>query len=81
MSLGNSRWGILVRDTIPSDNPQRRFGSHSFFSQAISATVANFSPATCRWGNLSPSKCLWGIVAGESSSGIQSPAIIPSEDV
>ncbi|GKB77222.1 hypothetical protein Tco_0944117 [Tanacetum coccineum] len=24
MSLGNSHWGILVRDTIPSDNPQRR---------------------------------------------------------
>ncbi|GKE54280.1 hypothetical protein Tco_1489436 [Tanacetum coccineum] len=52
MSLGNSRWGILVRDTIPSDNPQRRCGSHSFFSQAISATVANFSPATCRWGKI-----------------------------
>ncbi|GKE82977.1 hypothetical protein Tco_1552977 [Tanacetum coccineum] len=39
MSLGNSHWGILVRDTIPSDNPQRRCGSHSFFSQPISAMV------------------------------------------
>ncbi|GJT89684.1 hypothetical protein Tco_1078529 [Tanacetum coccineum] len=50
MSLGNSRLGILIRDAIPSDNPQRRRGSHTFFSQAISATVANISPATCRWG-------------------------------
>ncbi|GKC86686.1 ribonuclease H-like domain-containing protein [Tanacetum coccineum] len=45
------------------------------------SNISGLSPATCRWGNLSPSKCRWGIVAGESSSGIQSPAIIPSEDV
>ncbi|GJS26474.1 hexokinase [Tanacetum coccineum] len=43
--------------------------------------ISGFSPATCRWGNLSPATCRWGIVAGEYSSGIQSPAIIPSEDV
>ncbi|GKE06855.1 hypothetical protein Tco_1398873 [Tanacetum coccineum] len=29
MSLGNSRWGILVRDTMPSDNPQRRCGPNT----------------------------------------------------
>ncbi|GKE78859.1 hypothetical protein Tco_1544979 [Tanacetum coccineum] len=50
LSLGNARWGSFVRDSFPSDNPQRRGGSHSFFSQGTSATVAHFSPATCRWG-------------------------------
>ncbi|GJY41937.1 putative reverse transcriptase domain, ribonuclease H-like domain, aspartic peptidase domain protein [Tanacetum coccineum] len=45
------------------------------------SNISGFSPATCHWGNLSLAKCRWGIVAGESSSGIQSPAIIPSEDV
>ncbi|GKF27630.1 hypothetical protein Tco_0093972 [Tanacetum coccineum] len=29
----------------------------------------------------SPATCRWGILAGETSSGIQSPAIIPGEDV
>ncbi|GKC07563.1 histidine kinase-like ATPase, ATP-binding domain-containing protein, partial [Tanacetum coccineum] len=37
--------------------------------------ISGLSLVTCRWGKLSPSKCRWGIVAGESSSGIQSPAI------
>nr|GEV24093.1 hypothetical protein [Tanacetum cinerariifolium] len=41
LSLGNLRWRMLDRDTFPSDNPQRNCGSHIFFSQAISATVAN----------------------------------------
>ncbi|GKB44444.1 Werner syndrome-like exonuclease [Tanacetum coccineum] len=43
--------------------------------------ISGFSSATCRWGNVSPATCRWGMVAGEYSSGIQSPAIIPSEDV
>ncbi|GKD12056.1 hypothetical protein Tco_1196463 [Tanacetum coccineum] len=41
LSLGNVRWGMLDRDTFPSDNPQRKGGSHIFFSQEISATVAH----------------------------------------
>ncbi|GJV93005.1 hypothetical protein Tco_1540818 [Tanacetum coccineum] len=45
LSLGNTRWGSFVRDSFPSHNPQRRGGSHTFFSQGTSATVAHFSPA------------------------------------
>ncbi|GJT49320.1 gypsy type transposase [Tanacetum coccineum] len=45
------------------------------------SNISRLSPATCHWGNLSPSKCRWGMVPRKSSSGIQSPAIIPSEDV
>ncbi|GJV24060.1 RNA-directed DNA polymerase, eukaryota, reverse transcriptase zinc-binding domain protein [Tanacetum coccineum] len=29
MSLGNLRWGSFVRDSFPSDNPQRLGGSHT----------------------------------------------------
>nr|GFB16765.1 ubiquitin-conjugating enzyme family protein [Tanacetum cinerariifolium] len=45
MSLGIGffrRWGSLVRDSFPGDNPRRKGGSHVFFSQELSATVANF---------------------------------------
>ncbi|GKA14074.1 ribonuclease H-like domain-containing protein [Tanacetum coccineum] len=32
-------------------------------------------------GQVSPTTCRWGILAAETSSGIQSPVIIPGEDV
>ncbi|GJZ18802.1 RuvB-like protein 2 [Tanacetum coccineum] len=41
LSLGNVRWGTLARDRFPNDNPQPQGGSHVFFSQVISATVAH----------------------------------------
>ncbi|GJW77091.1 RuvB-like protein 2 [Tanacetum coccineum] len=41
LSLGNVRWGTLARDRFPNDNPQPQGGSHVFFSQVISATMAH----------------------------------------
>ncbi|GKB87288.1 hypothetical protein Tco_0959560 [Tanacetum coccineum] len=48
---------------------------------SIPGELSGLSLATCRWGYVSLATCRWGIIAGETSSGIQSPAIIPSEEV
>nr|GFB86702.1 putative reverse transcriptase, RNA-dependent DNA polymerase [Tanacetum cinerariifolium] len=42
LSPGKRRWGRLVRDSFPGDNPRGKGGSHVFFSQELSATVTNF---------------------------------------
>ncbi|GJW96012.1 hypothetical protein Tco_0177820, partial [Tanacetum coccineum] len=48
---------------------------------SIPGELSGLSLATCRWGYVSLGTCRWGIIAGETSSGIQSPTIIPSEEV
>ncbi|GKC17089.1 hypothetical protein Tco_1013871 [Tanacetum coccineum] len=58
MSLGNLHWGSLVRDSFPSDNPQRRGGPHTFLVKELVPRWHIFPQRHVAGESLGKLKCL-----------------------